>query len=996
MISDIIASNERKPGHSFFSEVIFKCFTLIVTSVILWTVTGCSDDRPAEENNPQENDTYVGEARSLELGPESRGFNSSSFTLVIQAPDGSLISRDGSQYRKDNSTAVFTLSTGLADGIYRLLYFEYPIADNPELADLADRFPTAQYGLGSRIEVKNGAVSVIDDFNEEIGLPGKGTADEPYEISSYNSLMKLAQLVNSEERNGLITKDTHFRQTGKIDLYQASRECDRRYGWLPIGANSALPFRGHYHGGEISTLVIDRPNSPAVGLFGHVHNAAIYNVRMTNSAVLGNFAVGAIAGASLMSGQDRGIVTATGCEVSGCEITGSGQSVSAGAILGAVDMHSRAIFDNCNSDNNTISCSYNAGGIAGGAGLYSIVSFSSCRNSSTVSSGFSGAGGLIGTCDTIYAAASSNAGKIAGALEFNPGDTRNAGIGAGGIAGGTGSASLISCTNSGAVSGYAGVGGLVGSARVKGNASEAYMYNNVMIRYSMNEGDVSGTECVGGLSGESQCGTYAVYNKGSVSGTSYVGGIAGNTSIAVTHNAINLGKVSGHDYIGGIVAKTTFGSLALDHNYGEVTGTGTHLGGITALAGNNTIIHYCGNYGQLKYSGNGPVGGIAGEIGDPRKWTAMNITECVIGSLECVMGVVGPVMAVAGGAIEELSETLEIVLHISEVVSDCGLLVTDATLWTIGVGEMIEESIAEEMAVSLSMEVDEINSSIKSEMSRIRQTPSYSLKDFDNSALKSPYSEQIDKVLSFYESDGGDLRFNEKINKAREEREHYLEKTHKTNEIIHQVVGGVCILVGTVATVGGMVASGGLAAPFVVAGSLASLAGGLNAITKSCMEFEENAVIISQCINAGKITSPSSSHTGGLVGRLQDNSILRDCLNTADGPGHGYPFVGHAGSNTVQHRLLSLSDYYSWSEFKDMNLKAGKVCYSPKFADYMVQDLWDRTAVKMLTSNKEVTDPHSYLSVDGDWRISGNSNFWKLASGTENSFPIPSISEMTK
>ncbi|MDE6027398.1 MAG: hypothetical protein K2G23_04965, partial [Muribaculaceae bacterium] len=567
-------------------------------------------------------------------------------------------------------------------------------------------------------------------------------------------------------------------------------------GWWPIGANSALPFRGHYHGAPISTMIIDRPNSAAVGLFGHVHNAAIYDVKLSNSSVTGNFAAGGIVGASLMSGSDRGLVTITGCEVSGCEITGSDQSISIGGILGAVDMQSRAYFQDCISAENTIKGTYNAGGLAGGAGLYSSIAFSSCKNSSSVTSEFSGAGGLIGSCDTIQAAVSSNSGRILGATLYKAGDTKNTGIGAGGLVGGAGTATVTSCSNSGTVSGFAGVGGLVGSARVKGSDTEAYMYNNIMFRYSWNEGDVSGTDCVGGLTGEAQCGTYGVYNKGNISGTRYVGGIAGSTSIAVTHNAINLGKISGADYVAGIVGKTAFGSLALDHNYGEVNGSGTHLGGITALAGNNTIVHYCGNYGALKSTGSGPVGGIVGEIGDPRKWTAMNIVECVIGSAEIAMAGFGAVMAVAGHSIAALSETLEVFLHIAETMTDCGLLTVDSVMWGIGVQEMIEEFEAEKMAAELSQEIDRVNGSVKAEMAALRRNFTFNLNDFNHSAFDSSYMQEVDSLLSYYESDGGDEKFNEKINLAREEREEYLEKVHKTNEIIHQVVGGVCIVVG--------------------------------------------------------------------------------------------------------------------------------------------------------------------------------------------------------
>ncbi len=971
------------------------CLTTgLILSGLLLLLPGCDNDTP---DNPSGGDTdrYAGPTREMILGPETTGFNSTSFTLTLEAPDGTVITRDGSQLRQELKSTI-TLSTGLADGIYRLLYFEYPITDNPQLADLADTFETTQFGLGSRIEVRDGTVTVLDSFDEEIGLPGRGTADEPYEISSYSSLMKLAQIVNSEEKNRLITRDTHFRQTGKIDLYQASREVDRRYGWLPIGASSALPFRGHYHGAAISTMIVDRPNSAAVGLFGYVNNAAIYDVKLSNSAVSGNFAVGGIVGASLMSGTERGIVTMIDCDVTGCEVTGSDQSVSVGGMLGAVDMQSRACFQNCTSANNTVQGSYNAGGLAGGAGLYSSVAFNLCKNSSAVTSEYSGAGGLIGSCDTVQAVASSNAGRIQGCLSYKPGDKGNAGIGAGGLVGGTGTATVTSCSNTGMVTGYAGVGGLVGSARVKGSDTDAYMYNNVLFRYSWNSGEVKGTDCVGGLTGEAQCGTYAVYNKGKVTGTRYVGGIAGATSIAVTHNAINTGKIEGADYVAGIVGKTTFGSLALDHNYGEVTGSGTHLGGVTALAGNNTIIHYCGNYGNLTTTGNGPVGGIVGEIGDPREWTAMNITECVIGGMECVMGVVGPVMAIAGEAIEALSETLEVVLHITEVTTDCGLLVVDTALFNIGVAEMIEGEEVEKMSSTLSQDVNDINIEVKKEMADLRSQAAFTLEGFDKASLTTAYSGHVDDVLSYYESGDGAEKFNEQINLAREEREEYLERVHKTNEIIHTVVSGVCIVVGTTAAIGGMVATGGAAAPFVVAGAASSLAGGLNAITKSCMEFQENAVIISQCVNAGKISSASGTPTGGLVGVLQDNSILRDCLNTGDGPGHGFPFVGKAGSNAPQQRLLSLSNYYSWKEYDDVSFSKGKVLFLEGASDKTVGDLWGRSEVKLLTSHKEVTDPYSYAGVDDSWQIGGSSHAWKVATSASGSFPIPNRSEMRK
>lgn len=973
-----------------------KClseFATVALAGLVLLLSGCTDDTPAVPSEEDGNDLFIGPTRELVLGPEAKGFNSSSFTLTLEAPDGSLITRDGSHMRSGMKSLI-TLSTGLAEGVYRLLYFEYPISENPRLADLADTFSTTQFGLGSRVEVKDGMITILDSFDEELGFPGKGSEEEPYVISSYQSLIKLAQLVNSEENNHLVTKDTHFRQSGKIDMYQASREADRRYGWLPIGANSALPFRGHYHGGPLSTLIIDRPNSAAVGLFGYVYNAEIENIELTNSAISGNFAVGGIVGASLMSGNERGLISFTKCRVSGCELTGSDGSVGIGGLLGMVDMQSKAYFHDCSNSSGTVAGSYNVGGLAGGAGMYSSVIFSDCSNFSSVSSDYSGAGGIIGTCDTIQAAACSNAAAIRGSLKYRGTDKDNSGIGAGGIAGGVGTATVTACTNSGEISGYAGVGGLVGSSRVKGGDTEAYLYNNVLFRYCNNLAPVKGTECIGGLVGEAQAGTYAVYNLSEISGERYVGGIAGCTSIAVVHNALNMGKVTGRDYTAGIVAKTQFGSLSLDQNYGPVNASGTHTGGITALAGNNTIIHYCNNYADIISTGSGPVGGLVGEIGDPRKWTAMNTAECIIGSMEVIMGFVGPFMAVSGHSIAALSKGLEVFLHISEVATDSALLFSDTVLWAMGLGEMLEPEEIEEYASELSNAVGEVNNRIKSDMASMRLKGKPSVSGFDSSCLTSGYNNSLFSTLDFYESEGGAESFNEQISLAREERAGYLEHMHETNEIVHQVIAGVCIVVGTAATIGGIVASGGAAAPFVIAGAAASIAGGLNAITKTALEFEDNAVIISQCVNAGNLSAPSGAPTAGLVARLQDKSILRDCLNTGNSTGRGDPFVDKKGNDVEMRRLLSLADHNTWGDMHYPSKYDGVAVWFPN-ASPDDEIYYDLSGITLLKSHEEVVNPSVYSSIHKNWKVGDASSPWMISSGTQ-AFPVPAKSEMQK
>ena len=114
------------------------------------------------------------------------------------------------------------------------------------------------------------------------------------------------------------------------------------------------------------------------------------------------------------------------------------------------------------------------------------------------------------------------------------------------------------------------------------------------------------------------------------------------------------------------------------------------------LGGNNTIVHYCGNYARIANSGNGPTAGIIAEIGDPREWTALNIAECVVASLEMVMSVAGPLMAIVEEAVEASSEVAAAIIKVSEVLIDSVLNKADRILWGFGLHEILNPEVEEE------------------------------------------------------------------------------------------------------------------------------------------------------------------------------------------------------------------------------------------------------------------------------------------------------------
>ena len=165
------------------------------------------------------------------------------------------------------------------------------------------------------------------------------------------------------------------------------------------------------------------------------------------------------------------------------------------------------------------------------------------------------------------------------------------------------------CTNTGNISSQAGVGG--GIIAVGCNVSN-----------SINLGNIWGGVTMGGIIGWQFSGTGAiannVVNMGNVTGTgSSIGGIVavGNGHVM---NAINVGTVTGVSSVSGIVAslRTASSYVIGSANYGDIIGTGDNVGGIVGhitLASTTGHISDSANYGNISAAGIN-VGGIAGTM----------------------------------------------------------------------------------------------------------------------------------------------------------------------------------------------------------------------------------------------------------------------------------------------------------------------------------------------------------------------------------------------
>ena len=945
---------------------------LFITMAFVMLLSGCKNDEP--EPWDKDTDNYEGTHTDFRLGPESHGLDNGSINISFLSEDGTVFQRRAIHNRIDN-VSTFRLEVGLREGVYRLLAAEAVTDYLTEEDGGADKI---EFGLGSRIRVDESGINVIDKFNPVLRYAGEGTKENPYIVSSSSHLFSLMMAVNDYDSNREITPGTYFRQVCDIDMKSMSRSCDAENGWLPIGFDTNTPFRGIYLGDNhvISNLIIKRPHSAGIGLFGYLHDGAVDGLKMRGASIEGQFAVGAIAGAVITSGNNnRGSGTITNCSTEECVVKGDATSAMVGGILGAVDMHAKALLADCSTNGGSVDGGMNVGGLFGGAGIYSSVMMSSCSNTSKVSASASGVGGLVGTADTLQIVGSKNLARVEGPKSSGK-DTPC--LGTGGLVGGSGYSWITSCNNDGEVSGYDGVGGIIGSTRVKGSENESLLYNQTVLRYCTNTGAVRGNRFVGGAVGEAQAGGFSVCNTGPVYGNEYVGGVCGGASLAVIHNSGNGATVDGTSYVGGIVGKCTWGSLAVCRNAGAVRSSNDRAGGIAGMAGNNTVIHYCSNFGDVD-GGSGYAGGIVGDIGDPRTWNGWSIAECVVGSLECVMAFAGPALAVIEEGFE-LAEAVEITIKIVETSVEAALQTTDYVLLSYGIYELVSPEAEEALENSMRLSSEDINNRNTQKLQELSNGCSVELPYFTPTDVVKLYNGHVDKLMEWYGLEGNDEKFNEAINERREERAEALEKVARAHEIAHSVIAGVAVATSTVALIAGEVATGGLATAAVAAGSAAAIVGGVNAIVKSCTEFEKNAVIISQCINARKVTSDATSKAGNIAGRICDGSVVYDCLSTCKGSSQS--FVGETGSHNSINHCISLVEYHTTEATSPIGDCMG---LDPSASGSYVFYKSDVSQA----SKDAMAKPETFTKIGF---IIGDDGKWILKSGYE--FPLPNISEM--
>ena len=301
------------------------------------------------------------------------------------------------------------------------------------------------------------------------------TTDTVFTLYTAEELFGLAQIVNAKADG--ISEDNF---TGKTILLGADINLSN-VEWTPIGDASINPntggrrgfngtFNGLYH--KIDNLQTTGSNSFS-GLFGYTgYSVVIRNVGIESGSVEGGSPTAALIGQS------------TGGRVENCY---NKASVSGNSYVGGLVGQSGAILSGCYNEGNVTGTGMCVGGIVGKA---SGTKIKNSYNAGTII-GTTSVGGIIGETS------STNSSALVVANSYNTGAVGDGtGGSVGGIIGQFWGGTVNTCYNSGEVKGGSYVGGIIGDMN-----DYHGLYAASQLIYSINIGNVSGSDIVGTMTG---------------------------------------------------------------------------------------------------------------------------------------------------------------------------------------------------------------------------------------------------------------------------------------------------------------------------------------------------------------------------------------------------------------------------------------------------------------------------------------------------------------
>lgn len=460
-------------------------------------------------------------------------------------------------------------------------------------------------------------------------VQGEGTESSPYTIGTLAELLAFTYYVN----NGNAMTGEYVKLTADIEGVTA-----------PIGAYSEADevhnyFRGDFDGAS-HTLTLAMSGDGRTALFGDIASPAkIHDLTVAGTVnSVGNTAAGVVARAVTLAPADEGTEIDSTVVISNCvnKANVNGKIYTAGILgYGNAAIANAIRVTNC-SNEGAIAGSYDVGGIAGYVVLSKI---DNCANSGVVS-GDTACGMVFGSSTGAYAYVG-DLDNISTKYGYTNGKTSDQVKGQGGIAGVLYNSSAVECENTGSVSGVQKVGGIAGAlywASVTGSSNSAavsvskdivggiagYLWVQSTINDCENTGAVTGRAAIGGILGLSNSdgsspspATYMTVmnsvNKGTVSSN-----IAGGKTTFIGNTLSNLSAAGG--ILGYNLQTYTNGRrLRVTNcvNEAAVYGVGQGVGGIVGLLNSDRgncgpgIVDACVNNGEVSsdlYRAGGIVG----------------------------------------------------------------------------------------------------------------------------------------------------------------------------------------------------------------------------------------------------------------------------------------------------------------------------------------------------------------------------------------------------
>ena len=414
---------------------------------------------------------------------------------------------------------------------------------------------------------------VLSDF-----IPGAGTTDDPYRISTPQQLNIIGLYPEQWDKVFILENDIDLSEFTGIEFNR-------------IGVSGNKCFSGTFDGNEhiirnltyTTTAVIN-----CVGLFGDTNNATIKNLGLVDV----NLSTGGIYAGGLVGWKSYG--TITNCYSTG-SVTCSYASASSFACAGGLVGYQRSgIITDCYSI-----CS---------------VAFSSYNHDSSCF-----AGGLVGYQESGTVTGCYGTGSVASS-SYN----YNTPSRAGGIVGYLNDGNIIDCHSTGSVTSFSSsssyAGGLAGY-QYKGAVTNCYCTGSITATAS-----ASDYSCAGGLVGSLDSGTITdCYSTGSVtsssdscfseSSSSKAGGLAGGQHLGTIMNCYSTGSVTcisaSSSYAGGLLGSQGFGTITNCYSISPVTSSSSsslyavYAGGFVGYQGNDSSvkIEKCYSIGQVSATG---------------------------------------------------------------------------------------------------------------------------------------------------------------------------------------------------------------------------------------------------------------------------------------------------------------------------------------------------------------------------------------------------------